>query len=191
MKRTVYALILGAFLAPIASAQPPGLEPRGPRGEGPPPMHLLEEVRDREPEILAWVEQFDRDGYRKLLELKARDTRLYLGQLVRIARIIQRADADPSVVERHREMRSLEQKVDRMVAQWDDLDPEARKSHRALLDELVGQLFELRQEERRSQLAELEEKIKELKGEINQREKDRKAIIDDYVDQLIREPVDL
>lgn len=190
--RTLTLLILGALLAPAALGGPPGLERRapGPRAETP-PMHVIEDVMEHEDEILAWVEKFDADGHRKLLELKERDQRMYIGQLVRIARVIHRADRDPSVVERHREMRRLERLVDEIAADWDSYDAGERKTYRAQLEKLVGELFELRQQERRDQVAEFEAKIAELKREIGDREKERKDIIDDYVDQLVREPVDL
>ncbi len=193
IKRLTQTLMLASLLAPVAFAGPPGLERRGgpgPRGEVP-PMHVVDEVREREDEILAWVAKHDEDGHRKLLELKERDPRLYMGQLVRIAHIIQRADRDPAVVERHRKMRRLERRMEEIVADWGSYDSGQQKSYRSELNNLVGELFELRQEERRAQVAELDAKIAELKDEIEEREKDRKAIIEDYVDQLTRAPIDL
>ena len=57
---------------------------------------------------------------------------------------------------------------------------------RGQMVEVTGQLFELKQAERRARLEELSTRIQELQSEIDQREKDRKQVIDAYVEELLK-----
>jgi uncharacterized coiled-coil protein SlyX len=152
---------------------------------------VLQDIRNREGEIVTWLEANDPDGLRRLMRVKERDPVAYMGHLVRAARIMERAERDPAVVERHKKMRRLEREIREIADGFDDLESKDQKTARKELEALVGDLFGHRQDERRVTLEELESKIAELREEIEERDEDRKAIIDDYVDQLVRSHVDL
>jgi len=197
MRLTKTILLAGVLALPgLGLAGPPGLAPGSDR-PGPAaqadrlPPHVLQEIREREDEILAWLETHDPDSHQRLLKLRERDPVAYMGHLARASRMKERIAQDPALVERHRRMRRLERQIETLSADYDTLDAKAQKARRAEVVALVAQLFELRQIERRDKLAELESKIEELRGEIQEREGHRAEIIEDYVDQLIRGPVDL
>ena len=89
------------------------------------------------------------------------------------------------------EMRKLERNLRGLVERYADEDDKARKETEKEMRTLVTSLFELRQEERRAQLEAMEARIVELRDEIEEREQDRKRIIDGFVDQQLRGEVDL
>lgn len=193
--RSILAAVL-LTLAPVSLAGPPGLAPQAPgtpatpRPPGPPP-HVLDEVRQQEPEILAWLSETDPESYERLMRVKQRDPRSYLGHLMRASRIMRRAEQDPSVVERHRAMQALEQQIREKVVGFDALEPKAQKEARTEILGLAGELFDLKQEERRSQLDAIRAKATELEAEIEERDGNRKGFIQDWVDDLLEEPADL
>ena len=193
-------LILALCLLPtLAMAGPPGLAPDAPpppRAPGVPaaphaPPHVIDEIREREPEILAWVQKNDPDSYRRLNRLKHEDARLYLGQLVRVARMMERSERDPEVVARHKEMRQVERQFREAALEFKDLEAKEQKAMKAELESLAGVLFELRQAERRAHLEQLEHRIEELGVEIEERAQDRKRIIEEFVEQQTRGQVEL
>lgn len=200
MTRPVCALIL-ALVAPIALAGPPppygppGLGPPPRFGEGPepgmPPPHVVDEIRAREAEILAWLKTADPEGHQRLLELKQTDPRAFVGGLVRAARLKDRAEDDPGVVARHQRMQELEQAIQERANTWKTQSAEARKKARPEIERLASELFEIRQQERRAHVAELQRRLEELEAEIEEREADRKSLIDAYLDQVLEGPVDL
>ena len=75
---------------------------RAPRADRAPPQHVIDAIREREPEILAWMKTNDLGAYQRLMHLKRNDPRSFIGQLVRASRIMDRAHRDPEVGERHR-----------------------------------------------------------------------------------------
>jgi replicative DNA helicase len=155
------------------------------------PPHVIDNIRAREAEILAWVERNDPDSFRRLNRLKHEDPRGYLGQLVRTARLMERAEDDPEVVARHKKIRKLERQFRELVVEHKALDAKEQKARVAELEALAGELFELRQAERRAQLEELEVRIEELGQEIEERDEDRRRIIEAFVAQQTRGEVEL
>lgn len=74
---------------------------------------------------------------------------------------------------------------------FDALPASEQKVRRKELERLAGELMDLKQAERRDRLEELRARLTELEAEIDQREKDRARIVEEYVDQLVRGEVDL
>ena len=191
--RTVLMTAVMLCTALPALAGPPGLAPRPPRsptGEAPAPPERLDEIREREVELLAWLEKNDPAANERLKRLRSIDQRAYMIQLMRVARVMDRAESDPELVARHKRMRELEVRIDQeiqVIKAAADVDREAV----ARVKELVNELFEARQTERRASVELLEAKIESLRIEIENREKDRKKVVDDYIDQKLAEPVDL
>lgn len=192
MRTTLAALLL---VPALALATPPA--PHAPRPPGPPalapeaPPHVIDAIREQEAEILAWVEEHDPDSYRRLSRLKQVDPRGYLGQLVRVSRIMDRSDQDPDVVQRHKQMRKLERQIGELTADYADLDSKEQKARKDEVRDAVAELFELRQQERRSQLEAITLAMEALRAEIEEREADRKRIIEEFVEDQLREQVDL
>ena len=170
MRKTLTVVCLLMLAAPSLAAPPrggpPGLE-RGPRHRDagrrePPPPHVIEALRDREPEILKWLVTNDPEAHKRLMELRGTDERSFIGHLLRASRLMERAMRDPEVVERHQRMSALEDQIREKSRGWAELDAKAQGARRDEVAALVAELFEIRQDERRAHLAELEERIAEI-----------------------------
>ena len=176
-----------------ALAGPPGLAPRPPRSttaDAPAPPERLDEIREREAELLAWIKENDPAASDRLQRLQKVDQPRYMIHLMRVARMMDRAESDPELVERQLRMRRLEDQIDqeiRLIKSAADIDREAL----ARVKELVNELFEARQTERRASIEMLEAKIESLRIEIENRDNERKQVVDEYIDQKLAKPVDL
>jgi len=178
------------LLAAPAVAGPPGLAPPGDR-RGPPPPELIEEVRERELEILAVVKENDPGRYELLMEAKVSDEKGYWRQMVHVARMVERFHGDPEFASRSLDMRDLQKQIKALVRRWKEADPAGQSEIRKEMVALTNELFELKQAERRQRLTELQDKIRQLESDIDDREHNKSAKIDEYLDSLIRDRVDL
>jgi len=192
-----WILAMGLALSTPAFAGPPGLEGdhsemhRPPHPDGGPPIQVVQELLDREEELLSFLETQDPKLHQRLMRLKRVDQRAYMGQLMRVERVMERSKSDPDVLARHLRMAQIEASLDEKADVYGTLSGKERRSLRAEMEMLTVELFELRQAERRATLQSLEERMERLRGEIDERESDRENIVDAYLDQLLQTPVDL
>ncbi len=184
----VLCLVGPAFAAPPGA---PARPPRPPRAEAPAPPERMAEIQEREAELLHWLQQNDQHAYQRLTRLRDVDQRAYMMHLMRVARMMDRSEHDPELVERHRRIRTLEGEIEAIVREIRLTGNPGSKEARASVEALVEELFEERQAERRAALAAAEAKIESLRQEIELREQDRKKVIHEYVEQVLTEPVDL
>jgi len=157
----------------------------------PPPPHVVAEVMSREAEILAGIAESDPDQHARLLQLKERDHQRYVMHLVRVARNVDRGRRDPAAAERMRAIEASTRELNELARGFDALSTQEQKARRAEMETKAAELFELKQEERRARVEEMRARIDGLSSEIDQREKDRDDIVEEYVDQLVTQPVDL
>lgn len=192
-----WMLIVGLALGTPAVAGPPGLESerdamhRPPPPDAGPPIRLVQELLDREDELLAFVETQDPKLHARLLRLRQVDQRAYMGHLMRADRVMERSKTDPDVLERHLRMAQIEISLDEKAQIYPTVSGKERRSMRSEMEMLTVELFELRQSERRAVLENLETRMERLRTEIDERESDREQIVDAYLDQLLQTPVDL
>ena len=173
-----------------ALAGPPGLAPPGDR-RGPPTPELLEEVKAREVEILAVVKENDPGRYELLMDVKEEDEKGYWRQMVHVARMVERFHGDPEFAKRSLDMRDLQKKIKAHVRLWEAADEDEQKQLRQEMVAMTETLFELKQEERRQRLTELQDKIQKLESDIEDRDQNKNAKIDEYLESLVRGRVDL
>ncbi len=184
------ALTLLALLFAIpALAGPPGGGP-GDRDRRP-VLELIEDVKERELQILTLVKENDPGRYEQLMQAKEDDERSYWRQMIHVARMVERFQGDPEYAKRALEMRELQRRVKELAKGWAHKNAQEQKAARAEMEGVVAELFEMKQAERRERLAELQAKISELENDIAERDKTKKAKIDEYLEQMIVEKVDL
>ncbi|MBT3218291.1 MAG: hypothetical protein HN348_04315 [Proteobacteria bacterium] len=200
------ALVL-LTLSTSALAQPPG-PPKGPHGpefgEGPPlSPELIEGIKEREDRILEKIQMRSPERYDELMLLKESDPDTYLRRLFQIQRMAKQhgpkggppPGLDPEVMER---MQELHGEIHDLSRDFDDLSKKDQEARRDELHDLAFELFDLRQQERAARLQEMEKrveemkvKLKELEGDLEDRKHRKDEIVDEYVEAVLRGPVDL
>ena len=121
---------------------------------------------------------------------KEDDERGYWRQMLQVARMVERFHGDPVYAKRNLEMRELQRKIKELGRAYNK-DSEGHEAAYGEMETLTAQLFELKQIERRERLEELQIKIKELEDDIDDREKNKKDKIEEYLDSMIHVQVDL
>ena len=149
------------------------------------------EDQAHEDELLAMVEGHNPTAHQNLLHLRANRPEAYRMELTKIARLVKAAESDPALLERTSRMKELRDELAGQVQGFHELNPGDQKARRATMKPLVEELFELRQEERQVKLEELQEKIAELEQEIDQRNRDRGDIVDEFIEQMVTERIEL
>lgn len=175
--------LLFALSAPAFAQAPPLGEPPSPE--------LVQKLLSRESELLEVVRRNDPEQYERLMHLRDSDRGAYLMALMRIGRMVERAKDDPELAARFEAIRAKTEELHRAAEDFSALSASEQKAKRKELEALAGELMDLKQAERRARLEELRVRLAELEAEIDEREKDRARIVDEYVDQLLREKVDL
>lgn len=177
-----------AFLLSLAFAQPP----RPPPGGVPPASpELVAEILAKEQQILEAVRAVDPGVYDRLMRLRDIDRGAYIPALMKAARTVERARLDPEGAERQRQIHERETQLQGLAEGFGALSGAEQKARRAELERIVGELMDLKQAERRAKLEDLRGRLEELEAEIEERERERARIVEEYVDQLVQERVDL
>ncbi len=184
------------LLVPLAWAGPGfdgvGDQGRAPRFEKPPhEQRMVDEVLAREAEILASVEQSDPAMYQRLQRLKEADSQAYVVTLVRVARRVDRMNSNPESRARFQQIQELEARLKALAEAHGQAGSPEQARLRREMSTIALQLFDAKQAERRAQLSELEAKMQKLRDEIQERDAQRDALIEAYVDQLVGTRVDL
>ena len=205
--RFVSTVLVLLTLSTSAFAQPPG-PPKGPNGpefgEGPPlSPELIEGLKEREDMLLEKIRMRSPERYDELMLLKEDDPDGYLRRLFHIQRMVKEngphggppPGLDPEVMER---MRELHGEIRDLSQDFDSLAKKDQEARREELRHLAFELFELRQQERAARLEEMEKRFEEMKTKLKDLERDlddrknrKDQIVDEYVEAVLRGPVEL
>lgn len=139
-----------------------------------------------EGELLQAVETNDPQHYQRLMVLRESDRGSYLAALYKVSKLVERARSDPAFAERLQQIQVREDQLRAMAAGFAARSAAEQGVLRAQMVALASELMDLKQAERRSRLEELRSRLDALQREIEQREKDRDAIVGEYVDRLVR-----
>lgn len=185
---------IATALFALTLATPAMAQPRHNPGGGQPGGHhpmSLEEMIQREQELLDFVLEHDQEKYEYLVQLKENNPQAYKVNMQGVARFVEQAQGDPGFVERAKRMRDLKAFLETATGDYDALSKAEQKDRKAEITAAVEELFDLRQEERHAKVAEIERKLEELELEIQDRDQNRKSIVNDFVEQIITGPVEL
>lgn len=175
-----WILWLGLALAQPASPIPPD-------AAGPGLVEVLEH-RDELMEVLA---KHDPRRHAHMERLEHTDPQAFALGLLRLAKTVQRLQADPEAAERWKAMQQETQTLETLARGYDELSNADQKRRRGEMEAAARRLMELKQAERRARVEEMRAKIQELEADIEKREKDADKVVDRFVDQLLEAPVDL
>lgn len=151
----------------------------------------LADVLRHEDELLRMVSRVDPKLHGQLLTLRETDRTAYVGALMKVARNVHRARRDPVFRERMQAMRRKTRELQEAARGFEDLSKANQRARRAELERLAGELMDLKQADRRARLEDMQTRLTTLQQEIDRREREREQIIEDFVDQLLRERVNL
>lgn len=165
----------------------PGFDATEPANDG----ERLAEVLRRESELLELVKRHDPTMHARLTRLASTNRPAYLAALVRVHRNVERARSDPAYRARVQAVRSKTAELEALTHDYRRGTAADRARIRPELVRAAGELMDLKQEDRRSRVQELQARLAELQAEIDRREQNREQIIEDFVDRMVRGPVDL
>ncbi len=140
---------------------------------------------------MAVLERHDPRKHAHMARLEVRDPQAFALGLLRVAKTVQRLQADPEAAERCQAMGEETKRLEALAAGFGELSGADQKRRRAEMEASARRLMDLKQAERRSRVDELRAKIAELEGEIGAREKEADKLVDAFVEQLLTSPVDL
>ncbi|MBX2797109.1 MAG: hypothetical protein KTR31_05560 [Myxococcales bacterium] len=151
----------------------------------------IQRVLQRESELLEAVRRYDPTVHQQLLRLRDNDRKAYVAAMVRVARNVERARQDPTVMKRVMAIRAKSREVESLVRGFSRLSAPEQRERRKQITKLAGELMDLKQQDRRARMRQMQERLDALRSDIEQRDRDRARIVEQFVDQLLEEPVEL
>ena len=171
----IVALLLAA--AQVAGAEEPALD-----------APTSASLSAREDDLLARVRAFDADRYDDLLRLRTTDRAAYWVALARVARLVDR-EAPPSP-----ELRAQLARVEALRSRYPQglarLSPTEDKAVRAEFTDIGTRIFDLRQAERRARIESIRAALTDLQADVARRDQERAALIQAFVDRVMRGTVE-
>lgn len=149
-------------------------------------QHLGRAILAQEAELLAIVSRDDPLTYRRLIRLRDTDRAAYIAGLYRVATMLDRMARDPALAERWRLISQKQAELEALAVGFASLSPAEQAARRTRLLAVARELFELRQEDRRQRIEDLTVRLQEIQRELSEREDQRDALIEQYVDSLVR-----
>ncbi len=143
---------------------------------------LVEVVRAREAEVLAHLQVADPVRYRTLVALKQEDPRAYLRALLITAAGEDRPPPNDAV---RAELARVDALRQRYPGGLSALPASEQQAVRAELREVAGRIFALKQADRQRRVAELRQMVERLQAEVAQREVERDALIEAWVERVL------
>ena len=178
MLRARLVVLLLLATAPVARAADPVSE-----------TSTAASLQAREDDLLARVRAFDPERYQDLVRLRTTDRGAYWVALARVARLVDRESA-PSV-----ELRAQVARVDALRQRYpqglDHLSAADDKVVRAEFTDIGTRIFDIRQAERRARIESIRAALADLQADVARRDQDRAALIQAFVDKVMRGSVDL
>jgi hypothetical protein len=195
--RTILAL--GLMLSTSAFARPPG-PPGGPGGEGPPlSPAMLEEMAERETEMLEKI--CSKEGREQICEdmtqMRQDDWDLYLKKLIHMKRMHEargggfgpgghRPPPPPMLDDETRKhLESLVGELHELARGYADVSVKEQASRKQEMLAIGLEVFEIKQTERKARLEHMRERLAEMEAEIQKREGDHDALIEEHINVLI------
>ncbi|MCB9682695.1 MAG: hypothetical protein H6733_14615 [Alphaproteobacteria bacterium] len=188
MRRLILFATLVVALPAVAADPPPPPPPP------PPPLvddATVDRLREREAQLLERLHALDPDRYAEVVALKRTNPRAYVGALMRLAHFFDRGVAGPPSPELQAEIAALQAIRARYPDGMTTLSAGDTRKVRTEVAAIADRVFDLRQAERRQRIDELRASLTELEEDVARRDRDRKALIDAFVDQFLLGPVDL
>lgn len=189
----------------LAAADPPtDGQPGDEPADGTPPRHNIgPNVRrlpgpgqpsagrltaDQEDELLAFLQEHRPDRYEPMVALADENPRRYRFVMSRMwAWYQQWKDMSPQAQEAAIAEHDLRMEAYLILRQWRrEEDPAAKEQLEARLLETLNRHFDVEQSLREIQLRELEERIEEVRQELQHRQEDREAIVQEYLDRMLQ-----
>lgn len=148
----------------------------------PPDDAFVEVVRAREAEVLAHLQVADPVRYRTLVDLKAQDPRAYLRALLLTGAGEDRPPPNDAIRAELGKVDALRQRYPGGLV---GLSATEQQAVRVELREIAGRIFVLKQAERQRRVIELRQMVERLQAEVAQREVERDALIDAWVERVL------
>jgi vacuolar-type H+-ATPase subunit I/STV1 len=204
MYQRTLAITLALAMSAVALAKPPHAADRFGPGPGPghPPAHgqehrpmspaLAEELRAQEDELLDFIQGQHPEAAAELRKLRESNTDLYILKLRHIQHMRKMAQENPEAAALKKDIHIRNRELHELSRSYHE--SESNKEREQLedeIDELATQIFEMKQRERSTRIDTMKKHIDKLKQEIKDRESDKEAIVDDFVQRMLTKKRDL
>lgn len=166
------ALLMAFALPPAYAADPGPLPPRAEKWS-----------RERETEILDWVEERFPEKHDAMLRARSEDPPRYFKMLRRAGMLMESSDDDPKSGARVQRMSELDDKIRALTDGYAALKPAEQQKRRAEIRKLAEEMFDLRQELRRDKLKRLEQRLEDARKDVADRDAKKQQLIDEYLDE--------
>jgi len=194
-----YRFLLTALFVALATSQAGSQEPP-PEGGPPPGRHGFGAVRSLTPEeeqrALEFVRQFDPDRLSRLEALKVRSPHRYAIMVHRLSwaqgRLAELQQEDTVAYREHletfRRMFALETDAEDIATRYRSTSDEQTKQQlRAQLTQVLAQLFDMREQMKQEEIRRMTGELERLRRIVEQRRKNKSAIIERHVQQMLGE----
>ncbi len=143
----------------------------------------IDRLRGREVQLLDRIRAFDEARYEQMLRLKESDLRAYYWALAKVARSVDRPRPEsPELVE---ELRRLEAMRARYPQGLSEVGKQELASVRREATEIAERIFDIKQKLRRAKIEELRAALSDLESDVARRDRERKALIERFVDDVM------
>jgi hypothetical protein len=139
----------------------------------------------RDARLLEMVRRTDPGRHAKLVQLRDARPRLYRSLVLQAAQNLRHRAIDERAIPRFQETVDASYTLHEQLDAWIAADDKARRALRPEIEATVATLFELRQEARRVQLQVLEQRLERLRGEIDQRDQNKKELVDGFTVEML------
>lgn len=82
---------------------------------------------------------------------------------------------------------AIQEAISELAEDFDDLDADEQQEHKEAMKRLAAELFALRQAERRQRIEGMDARLDALRLELEAQEREREAIVERHLEELIRE----
>jgi hypothetical protein len=197
MYQRTLAITLALAMSAAALAKPPHHGDRfGGPGPGHPPPHgeehrpmspaMAEELRGQEAELLEFVQTQHPEAAAELEKLKENNPNLYLQKLRHIQHMRKMAEENPEAAALKADIHTRTRELHDLSQRYHDSDSDKDKEElEEEIHELATDIFGMKQRERTARIETMRKHIDELKQEIKEREGDKDAIVDDFVQRML------
>lgn len=168
------------FIALALSLAVPALAEPPPR----PPGDRMEQMAERESEILAWVRSQDAEKARRIEALKERDPERYRLAIRRAARLMKASEQDPELLARRERLQEIHRELQGLAA-LDSDDKKIAKAREEQIRALVEEAFDLRMEGAEARIDAMEAKLEEAREKLEEAKGERDERIDEHVQKVL------
>jgi len=153
---------------------------------------MAEELRAQEEELIAFVRQQRPEAAADLDKLRDSNPELYLQKLRHIQHMRKMAQENPEAAALKKDIHVRSRELHELSRSYHESDSDKEKAQlEDEIYELSTEIFEMKQRERSTRIDIMKKHIDELKQEIKERESDKDAIVDDFVQRMLTKKRDL